>query len=345
LTGQSNSGAARSGALDFSGRVVYSRWAVTVLITTARVPPHERFELWSSETSRLFAPLTTGPVSRREFWAQARARELGAVQVAHLSAAAHTVRRTPAAIAGDDPEVFWLLQLLEGSTVVTQQDRAAVLRPGDLTIYDSSRPHAVVNTGPFSAAVFQIPRRLVREPDAVSATLTATRIAGDEGPGALVAPFLRGLADGLAAGMLPERGDDLGQALLHLVDAIVAPRVAPDERPAPASSPATLLAAKRYIERRLPDPDLSPDEVARAVFVSRRALYGLFAQEGMGVAEWIRHRRLERCRRALRDPALAEATVARIAADHGFRNAEHFTRAFRAAYGCTPGAYRRGDDG
>jgi len=317
--------------------------AVTVQITTSEVPPHERFELWSSETSRLFAPLTTGPVTRQEFWARARARELGSVQVAHLAAAPHAVRRTPRAIAGDDPEVFWLLQLLQGSTVVTQQDRTAVLRPGDLTIYDSSRPHAVVNSGPFEVAVFQIPRSLLRLPDEVVATLTATRIAGDEGPGALVAPFLRGLAGGLAAGTLPERGDDLGAALLHLVDAIVAPRVAPDEPPAPASSPATLVAAKRYIERRLSDPALSPDEVARAVFVSRRALYGLFEQEGLGVAEWIRHRRLERCRRDLRDPALSELTIARIAAEHGFRNAEHFSRAFRAAYGCSPGAYRRGE--
>jgi len=31
-----------------------------------------------------------------------------------------------------------------------------------------------------------------------------------------------------------------------------------------------------------------------------------------------------------------------LGTEHGFRNAEHFSRAFRAAYGCSPGEYRRG---
>ena len=290
---------------------------VPTVISTADVAPHERFELWSEETSRLFAALRTSPTSPREFWATARGQEIGSVRVARLTAVGHSVRRTRAQIAGDDPEVFWLLQALHGSTVVSQQDRTAVLRPGDLTIYDSSHPYSIVTPGPFEVAVFQIPRGLLRMPDAVVRTLTATRICADQGPAAFAVPYLRALVDGVAAGTLPEHRDDLGNGVVDLANAICAPKLAPTLPETGAGSRATLEAAKRVIEQRLDDPELSPDDVARAVFVSRRALYALFEGEGIGVAEWIRHRRLERCRRALRDPALAPWSVARIAAEIG----------------------------
>jgi AraC-like DNA-binding protein len=45
---------------------------------------------------------------------------------------------------------------------------------------------------------------------------------------------------------------------------------------------------------------------------------------------------LERCLDDLRDPALADVPIARIAARWGMANHAQFSRAFRAAYGVTP---------
>ena len=59
------------------------------------------------------------------------------------------------------------------------------------------------------------------------------------------------------------------------------------------------------------------------------------------MSRWIRHRRLERCRAELADPALAEEPVRAIAARWGLGNASHFAHAFRLAYGCSPQEYRR----
>lgn len=59
------------------------------------------------------------------------------------------------------------------------------------------------------------------------------------------------------------------------------------------------------------------------------------------MAAWIRQRRLERCRRDLLDPALADLPVSAVAARWGLMNAAHFSRAFRAAYGLPPTEYRR----
>src|SRR5690606_31419702 len=95
------------------------------------------------------------------------------------------------------------------------------------------------------------------------------------------------------------------------------------------------------IEEHLADPDLSPATVAAAHHVSVRQLHRLFEGRDETVAARIRARRLERCRRDLLDPALAEQTVAAIGARWGLPNPSQLSRLFRQAYGVTPSELRR----
>ncbi|MBO0807953.1 MAG: helix-turn-helix domain-containing protein [Actinobacteria bacterium] len=103
---------------------------------------------------------------------------------------------------------------------------------------------------------------------------------------------------------------------------------------------ALLVSVHRYIEERLGEPNLSPAVIAAAHHVSVRYLYRLFERQGMSVAGWIRHRRLERCRRDLLDPEQWGRSVASIGARRGFADPVHFSRVFRAAYGLPPGEFR-----
>ena len=59
------------------------------------------------------------------------------------------------------------------------------------------------------------------------------------------------------------------------------------------------------------------------------------------MADWIRHHRLERCRRDLLDPTLAHLPVSGVGARWGLVNPATFSRIFRAAYGMPPAKYRR----
>ena len=52
-----------------------------------------------------------------------------------------------------------------------------------------------------------------------------------------------------------------------------------------------------FVEQHLGDADLTPAAVAAAHHVSLRQLHRLFETQETTVAAWIRHRRLERCRR------------------------------------------------
>ena len=68
----------------------------------------------------------------------------------------------------------------------------------------------------------------------------------------------------------------------------------------------------------------------------------LLSQQGTSLERLIVSRRLDRCRRALEDPAQGHRAIGEIAYDWGFGNQSHFNRRFKAEFGCSPSDYRRG---
>lgn len=59
---------------------------------------------------------------------------------------------------------------------------------------------------------------------------------------------------------------------------------------------------------------------------------------GMTFKDYLRHRKLAFALKEIRD---SEKSILKIAVDYGFSSHEAFTRAFKAAYGVTPGQYRK----
>jgi AraC-like DNA-binding protein len=80
--------------------------------------------------------------------------------------------------------------------------------------------------------------------------------------------------------------------------------------------------------------------VADALGVSIRYLQVLFRAEGTSPSRSIQEQRLERAARFLTDPRHAGRTITDIAFGLGFKDASHFTRAFKNHYGTGPRAYR-----
>ena len=93
-----------------------------------------------------------------------------------------------------------------------------------------------------------------------------------------------------------------------------------------------------YIERNLADPDLGPYQLCKQFNCSRATLYRMFDSLG-GISNYIRKLRLQRCYGALRR-ASGKAKITEVAMEWGFGNLSHFTRLFRATYGCAPSEVR-----
>lgn len=99
-------------------------------------------------------------------------------------------------------------------------------------------------------------------------------------------------------------------------------------------------AVSAFVEAHLPEPSLSPEDVARAHGISKRQLHRLFRDAGTSFSAYIRDLRLAQCRTDLTDPRCAALPVTEIAFRWGFSDSAHFSRSFRAAYGTTPRALR-----
>ncbi len=309
---------------------------MSTLFDTASVAPGERFEGWREAAARCFFPMAIERRTVEPFAGRMVGHALPSIDLVRVTATPNDCLRTPAGIAARDPEQIQLHVLRRGRCKVAQDDREDVLTAGAMTTLDSSRPWALRAVEPFELLVLAVPKVLLRPfGDALSAG-TARAYPGDAGLGSLIVPFALGLADRLEDDSIGDGRDELGDTLLALLRALALD--GGGERGAPA--PALLGQVKAHIERHLGDPALGPGPIAAAHFITPRYLHRLFEAEGCTVSEWIRHSRLERCRRDLADSALARETILAVATRWGMPDGAHFSRVFRAAYGCSPREFR-----
>lgn len=115
-------------------------------------------------------------------------------------------------------------------------------------------------------------------------------------------------------------------------------------RPQPAEGIAAVAdlekeRVRKAIHHQIGSSRLTPARLAAAAGLSRSALYRLFSDEG-GVARYVRDVRLSMAHAALRDPTQRARTISQVAEAHGFPDPSAFSRAFRQAYGATPGDVR-----
>jgi AraC-like DNA-binding protein len=269
------------------------------------------------------------------------AGEIGALRIGELSASeAGGGKRTAAHVRRSDPDVCKIDVLAGGNGVVEQGGREAGLGPGDFTFVDLARPATWATWGPARIVAVVFPAALLPLGRDDLSRLTGVRIAGEDGPGAIVSQVARQLPGQLDA-FGETDGARLGTAVADLLTAALAARLErEDQVPHESRQRALLLRIHAFIEERLGDPDLSPGCIAAAHYISVRYLHKLFETKQTTVAGWIRRRRLERCRRDLLDPALRSRPVSAIAARWGFPDPAHFSRSFRGAYGMPPGEFR-----
>jgi AraC-like DNA-binding protein len=315
---------------------------MTLLVDTADVDARRRAGFWADSLCDVYNPLRV-QVDRGDERFQARmwGEALSSVAIFRITASAHTINRTRADVDAGDPCSVYISLLLKGRLQGAQHGRQFELGPGDMAAHDSSHPEIRRAPVPFDLLVIKVPKVLLGSHAARIERLTAIRIPGSKGLPRLAGHFFCGTAAGLADGSISPNDAALAELMSEFVRRVYdGADVLTVDRPRSRSEIFTRAMA--YIEAYLSDSDLDPGQIACACSISKRYLYSVFAAEGRSVCDTIRTERLERCRRDLLDPGLGNLSIAEIATRWGLPQAPHFSRLFRAVYGCSPRELRGG---
>jgi AraC family transcriptional activator of tynA and feaB len=307
--------------------------------STADAPRAEQFTRWRELICEAFLDLTPESDLRGGFSGTVVQRPLGALSIARIDSQRQRVRRTSRDIDRRPQRGYYANFQLAGSSLMTQHGRSTVLRPGDLALVDTAEPFAFDFRDDFRQLSFYIPKELLDE-QMGSGVRTATRIQTAAGPGAAVRHALTSLtrddfAPATAERLAAHTCGMLAVALEHFEISKIKDAATSSRR-----HERLHAAALEDIAEHLTDDGLSAAVTARRLGISVRLLYAVFAGHEHSYAGEVRRRRLELAWRDLQDPALAHLRVIDVAIAAGFLDVAGFHRAFRRAYGRTPGEVR-----
>lgn len=294
---------------------------------------------FSSLASGSFVPLRITSEGNAPFSGGLTAAEAGDVVFTEVVAKPHLVERTPDEIARGGSGYYKMSLLLSGTSVLGQDGREVTMRPGDLAVYDTSRPYSLLFGEEIRNLIVMFPKRRLDLPAPITEQLTAVPLNEQHaGLPPVVASFLAQfparltpLSQQLRAKIAHTSLDLISMLFSNILDATEIAR-----------DPHQVLLQRiyAYIDENLGTPDLSPGMIAQAHFISTRHLHSLFRQVDTTVSLLIRERRLERCREDLLDPTCSSHPVSAIAARWGFSDAAHFSRTFKSTYGVPPSELR-----
>lgn len=237
-------------------------------------------------------------------------------------------------IKNDGADYIVVLINRAGRESVALDDASATMNPGDALIWDSTLPVKFQVWEPLTKRSLMIPRSALEEISGHKSAPAGMILNRDSPATQLLTGYLdilaRSIEDLPAAAVGAARN-----ATLNLVMGALQPGSALES--AYSSGPALRAVIGQWIEKNLLRFDLTPSVIALEHAVSVRTVHRVFEQSGDTVGAFIRQRRLARARAELIE---SPKSITVLALKWGFSDPSHFTRAFRARYGCSPSSFR-----
>jgi AraC-like DNA-binding protein len=262
---------------------------------------------------------------------EARSWDLGGMVVTLNDFPARRVARSQAMTRSDQLDHYYVQLPLAIGGMRLDVDGNPIASPvGAPILMDLSRPFDTYHGAGRLITAF-MPREVFDELLPSPRDVHGMRLQG--AAAGMLADLLQSLTERLPT-MSAGEAASVAKGTMHLVAASLTPTSDTLERARPAIESSLLRQACRYIELHLKDADLGTLPICAAMKISRATLYRLFESYG-GVANHIKERRLIRIHGLLTAPD-QRRSLALIADDHGFKDASHFSRAFRRHFGYTP---------
>jgi acetamidase/formamidase/AraC-like DNA-binding protein len=259
------------------------------------------------------------------------------VLFAQIASGAQQFVRLPT--ANDDG--ILLVQHVDGEAQIRDGDRTIVLAAGDLVIVGGDARLTLDFATSFRQVLVKVPRMVVNTRMLALKSSKVLHVPARKGLGFVFSQLLSSVMQTIDT----LDSDDLRPidlALSEFLVACLAGFPTASEQTGPTGIQAAMLHRLcQKLESRLADPGLTMARVAKEEHLSPRYLQKLFHAGGESFTNYVRHRRLERCRIDLESPQLSHLSISDIGFRWGFNEAGHFSRVFKEQYKLTPREYRQ----
>jgi acetamidase/formamidase/AraC-like DNA-binding protein len=302
--------------------------------TTESYPVQQRLHVWKEalDPLRLRPELTSGgPPLYATLLGGLTSRGVG---MARIASSPQTLAHVQT-----DAELFWLALHQSGEASWTSEGgEVHRLQPGDI-VYGSAQAEATVVYGTdFRQFRVSLPGEKLKSRLPQGGGLPPGFLSGQSGMGRLLGGTLGGLADALD--ILSD--EEIAPVELSLAELVASSLAARREDGAYSNTQAaTLRRVCQFIEGTLSDPELSLAAVAAHEKISERLVQKVFEGIGLSFTNYLRQRRLERCRADLANRQYGHLSISDICFRWGFNDAAHFSHCFRDRFQMSPRQFRQ----
>ena len=296
----------------------------------------ERPRVWQQALSRLHLPTVDQPDAGVHGDVASLVSPQG-IEFARMSASPQTISGR----SGEQPFSVWLSILMEGRFAFGGGKGEPVidLTPGDIIYGPTGVDSTLTLKSDFRMLYVKIPQLMLHPRLINLGSLRTGTLSGHKAINRIFAGMLTSVAENMeeldAAELRP-----IELALTEFVVVSLAGSTAVQA----FGSTARLVHYQRIcqsIENQLGDPELTVGKMAAEQHASLRYIQKLFEAAGHSFGQYLRQRRLERCRSDLQSTLHRHLSISDICFRWGFSDPAHFSRTFRAEFGTTPRAYRQ----
>ena len=312
----------------------------------------QRIGAWRDAVCDTFVRLECEPDRRAPMRGRLESGTLGDLHVARVQSSPQRVERTRDGAAQAD-EAFVLMSVqLRGRTVVQQGNSQAVLTPGCLAFYDTTRPYTLNLPNDFDQIVLHLPHNTLRRkvPGGLDHMAQCISAANPFAQAIMaLAPQLLHMVSAARPAMAQRTCDAAIELMALAMDSLAThPSAHADGDPnatsaAPvqgASADALVWRTRELISQQLDNAALCPTSLASQLHVSLRRLQEVFQVQGTTLTSSIWDMRLDFARGLLLAAPNQRESVSTIAYRAGFSDLAHFSRRFKQRYGLSPSEFR-----